>query len=468
MKGIHIPLLTALLGTALPAQTSRLKAESHTREVDAIRITPVVRAVKKAGPSVVNIQVGDLIQTREGPRFRKHGEGSGVIVSEEGLILTNWHVVHLRDRIRQFQVRVALRDGQVLQAKVLNESRENDLALLVIQHKDGTRSRFSPIEMGNSDTLMVGETVIAIGNPRGQANTVTTGVLSAVNRALNVTPRYESRPIVFKELLQVDAAINPGNSGGALLDITGKLIGINTLMQLESQNIGYAIPVNHVRQVFEQQLLNFAEVGVWTGLTLRDSKAEVVVAAVTQGGPGDRASIRRGDRILQVGKKKITTQRDFAKALITYNANQAVSLYVSTNGKAKWRRVHGWDRDDATVYQLSGMRLEPVDPYANRALTRTIAETLSRHYRHRGRFEMLRVAALQPDGPAAELGIKQEDIVLGFLEEFDRSDSYYPIEGGTKHLRQVLMQTRGRRSPLLSLWRSKEGLLRGRITVREK
>ena len=448
----------------VPFQGKRLRSQPLPGNVPAVRITPIVRAVRKASPSVVNIQVGTAVQGRRGQQFNKLGDGSGVIVSSEGLVLTNWHVVRYFDRVQNFRCRVSLRDGRQHPAKVVNTSRENDLALLLVTPADGLKHSFPPIEMGNSETLMVGETVVAIGNPRGQANTVTSGVLSAVNRSMAVTPQGERRPIVFDTLLQTDAAINPGNSGGALLDLTGRLIGINTLMQLQSENIGFAIPVNKVRRVFESDLLNVSRLSIWIGFDVKETKDGLVTDGVVRGGPADKAGIRNGDRVLQVGNRKVNSAKDFAKALVTWTAGQRVPFYISRNASTKWHEVRGWTRSEAAVYQFIGVTLDEVDVRREYQLFRSVYDELYQTYGYDGgRFDLLRVVGVQRDSPAAELGLKPGDLLIGTIY---RDTWLNPFTSGTRELSTLLQQSRGKAGPKVSVFRKGEGLLSGRISVR--
>jgi S1-C subfamily serine protease len=330
-------------GQGLSDQDRMTEERSHNDSES--RMTPVVRAVQIAGPSVVNIQVGRLLSSGGRRVFNKEGEGSGVIVDEEGLVISNWHVVRLQEQLANFYCRISLRNGKTYPARVLNTSPENDLALLLIETEEGENTPFIPMQLGDSESLMVGETVVAIGNPQGQANTVTSGVLSAVNRTLDV-PSPSGRGLLrFKGLLQTDAAINPGNSGGALLDITGHLIGINTLMQKSSENIGFAIPVNKVKEVFQSNLLRYDKIDrFWTGLRVDESEGAVRVLSVVEQGPAWRAGLRRGDRVLAIEDKAVANLQDFGRALIRYDAGDKIKLRAEQKGSARELVLVPWAR----------------------------------------------------------------------------------------------------------------------------
>jgi S1-C subfamily serine protease len=256
------PRPTGLLGT--PAFVPTDDADANDR------VTPVVKAVRRAADSVVSIYV--VHQDRAASRTRGgnvvDGQGSGVILDEKGLVISNWHVVALAEARAGVEIKVKLKSGKEYEAELLSTSPADDLALLQLRLPDGDVVK--PVVLGNSAALEPGESVIAIGNPQGHANTVTVGVLSAQDREITVrTP--DGRVNTYRGLLQTDAAINQGNSGGALLDITGKLIGINNAMAFGSENIGFAIPVDTVTRVFRDKLLSSENLArLWFGLRVQD------------------------------------------------------------------------------------------------------------------------------------------------------------------------------------------------------
>ena len=224
--------------------------------------------------------------------------GSGVIVSADGLILTNHHVIEAADEIQ-----VALPDGRTLAAQVVGTDPETDLAVLRVKHAD-----LPAITFAKAETLRVGDVVLAIGNPFGVGQTVTMGIVSALGRShLGIN--------TFENYIQTDAAINPGNSGGALVDAGGHLVGINTAIFSRSGGslgIGFAIPVSIVRQVMEQIVANGAVIRGWVGIEVQEISPEIaesfnlksvegaLIAGVLRGGPADRAGIRPGDVLVAV------------------------------------------------------------------------------------------------------------------------------------------------------------------------
>ncbi|MBL9003881.1 MAG: trypsin-like peptidase domain-containing protein [Myxococcales bacterium] len=273
----------ALPGTLTAAQQSRR--------------TPVVDAVHRAAPSVVSIL------TEQRPQYNPFGFfgleedsedngrtslGSGVIVEAHGLVITNEHVVAGAARIR-----VQLADGRELPATLIGADQSFDLAVLKVE----TQGRELPaLRLGTAADLMIGETVIAIGNPFGLSHTVTSGVISALHRVV----RAKSR--TYEDFIQTDAQINPGNSGGPLLNIHGELVGINTAVHSGGPGIGFAIPIDRARTIVND-LLQFGRVRYgWLGIrpgALRQGRRAVgvVVAEVESGSPAERAGLQRGDVI---------------------------------------------------------------------------------------------------------------------------------------------------------------------------
>ena len=245
---------------------------------------------------------GDRYQPNNGPQ-RVSNLGSGVIVSNDGLILTNHHVIEAADEIQ-----VALPDGKTLAAEVVGTDPETDLAVLRVKRKGLPAATFA-----NLDNLRVGDVVLAIGNPFGVGQTVTMGIVSALGRShLGIN--------TFENYIQTDAAINPGNSGGALVDDAGNLVGINTAIFSRtggSLGIGFAIPVSIVRQVMEQIVAHGAVTRGWVGIEVQEITPEIaesfnlkstqgaLIAGVLRGGPADRAGIRPGDILMAVGSNPV-------------------------------------------------------------------------------------------------------------------------------------------------------------------
>ena len=297
-------------------------------------------AAKSAAPAVVSIattQVRKSHPLANDPWFRffygdreddspQMGLGSGVIVSPEGYILTNNHVVEGAQEIE-----VTLSDSRRTTAKVIGTDPDTDLAVLRI-----TLDRLPVIAMGNSDTVQVGDKVLAIGNPFGVGQTVTGGIISALGRnQLGIN--------TFENFIQTDAAINPGNSGGALVDVNGSLLGINTAIYSRSggnMGIGFAIPVNTARQVLEGLVRNGQVTRGWIGVEpveLNSDLAEtfgikqtegVIITGVLQNGPAFKAGLKPGDVLLAVGEKDVRNVSELLTLIAAQTPGTAVKMRI--------------------------------------------------------------------------------------------------------------------------------------------
>jgi Do/DeqQ family serine protease len=303
-------------------------------------------AVSKAMPAVVNIFTSKEVRTPRHPllddplfrrffgdRFgdqtqRANSLGSGVIASASGYILTNHHVVEGADEIE-----VALADGKKLQAKVVGTDPDTDLAVLRVS-ADGLPA----VTFGSSDALRVGDVVLAIGNPFGVGQTVTSGIVSALGRSgLGIN--------TFENFIQTDAAINPGNSGGALVDSRGSLVGINTAIYSRSggsMGIGFAIPVSSAKMVLEQIVRTGSVTRGWIGVELQElspalaesfklgSTEGAIIGGVLRNGPADKAGVKPGDVLLAIEGTPVT---DPQRVL-----NLMAALAPGASAKLKLRR----------------------------------------------------------------------------------------------------------------------------------
>lgn len=318
------------------------------------RKNEIVNVVEKVGPAVVSLSTERLVvQRHKDPVFGFRSEffnrffndyfgnferkmvkiplGSGVIIDESGYIVTNEHVIS-----RASKIKVILSDETTLNATLVNADPVNDLAILKVV----SPKRLPYIEMGVSDDLMVGETVIALGNPFGLGNSVTTGILSALGRTLNFGDGNVN--IEYKNLLQTDALINPGNSGGPLVNIEGKLIGINTAILSQGQGIGFAIPVDKTKEILVK-LLNFRKIKkVWLGIKVEDRNSSldgIEIVELENDGPAKKAGIKKGDIITKLDSKKIDSVLDFEKYILNKNVNDIVNFTIYRNGNKKNVRI---------------------------------------------------------------------------------------------------------------------------------
>lgn len=302
------------------------------------RRTPVVNAVEKALPSVVNIgtermvkvvyhdpfyQFRDLAHglvprdllpppiTREKPSYSL---GSGVVVDDAGYILTNYHVIE-----KATKVRIMLSDTEVYDAVFLAGDPLNDLALLKI---DAPRA-LQAIAFAEDDDLLLGETVIALGNPFGFSQTVTVGVLSGINREAS----YDGR-VVYRDILQTDAAVNYGNSGGPLVNLNGELIGVNVQVLQSAQNIGFAVPVKRARALLGRWLSARQIKKDWLGFEPAASNGVLFVERLDPDGPAARAGLRDGMRIVALDGEPVRDLFAYNRRLLPHTAGDEVRLTV--------------------------------------------------------------------------------------------------------------------------------------------
>ena len=315
------------------------------------RRTPLVVAVEKVSPAVVNIYTSEIGRSPRNPfrdfrnnlfdqffndffyqnRNNKKSLGSGVLIDKEGYIITNEHVV-----ARASEIHVALSDKREFEARVIGADIKSDLAIIKIDSK-----QFLPfVSMGRSDDLMIGEQVLAIGNPFGLRHTVTTGIISALNRNIKA-----GKNKVYSDFIQVDASINPGNSGGPLININGSLIGINTAIYQKAEGIGFAIPIDDAKRIVDE-LIRFGKVRRgWLGVSVQemnsqlsrhfklDRKKGVLVLKVVDKSPADVAGLMRKDIILAIGGHEITDKIEFHGRMASYTVDDKVRFSILRNGK---------------------------------------------------------------------------------------------------------------------------------------
>jgi Do/DeqQ family serine protease len=308
------------------------------------RHTPVVQAVETVGPAVVNISSEYEILKRRSPfgsdpffeNFfrdffeRQHEKrtslGSGVIIDgKRGFILTNAHVVE-----KTATIKVLLQDERAFEARIIGADPDSDLAVLKIS----SDSLLPSVQMGNSDDLLIGETVIAIGNPFGFSHTVTTGVISAINRSIQTDER------VYHQFIQTDASINPGNSGGPLLNINGRLIGINTAIYAKAQGIGFAIPINRAKRIVNDLIQYGHVIQGWIGLSVQDLDDRLarylkirhhkgaLVTQIESGSPAADAGLEESDLILAVQGRPIKNSSDYYSRVRGVGAREKLTLRI--------------------------------------------------------------------------------------------------------------------------------------------
>ncbi len=390
---------------------------------ESIRRNAVVRAVEKISPAVVNVST--VIKERVSPGFPFTGDeffrdffpeffnreytrtslGSGVVVDGgKGHIITNHHVV-----ARAAEIKVITADQEEYEARILGSDPRSDLAVLKI---DPGR-RLPEIPMGDSEDLMIGETVIAIGNPFGLSHTVTTGVVSALDRTVR------SGGAVYRHFIQTDASINPGNSGGPLLNITGDLIGINTAIYQKAQGIGFAIPVNKAKRIVNE-LIRTGEVRFpWLGVELQELTDElrrhfglskegqgVLVGDVLDGSPAERAGIKRGDILQGLGRDRIISFSDYRGALAEYAPGNTVGLEVFRDGDKRRIKV-----------ELEAFPPDLALDLVERRMGLSVTEAGPRLRRKYGLETAVAIKEVRQGSDAGRVGLESGDLILKINEE---------------------------------------------------
>ena len=368
-----------------------------------LRQTPIVKAVQRARPSVVNIRgektvaVTDVSLGHGEAGRRVNGMGTGVVIDSRGYIITNHHVV---EGVRQIQVTAA--DGRQCIAELIARDMETDLAVIKIAFPE----EMPVIAVGTSSDLMAGETVIAVGNAYGYEHTVTRGIISALHRAVQVSDAQ-----FYDDLIQTDASINPGNSGGPLLNIDGEMIGINVAVRAGAQGIGFAIPADKALAVAAKMLATSNGDRMWHGVVLtEDSKASKegpVVASVEEDSPAAEVGLRAGDVFTAVGGTETRRNLDFHRAMLDRKAGDKIELAVqrADDSVTMELTLAGSPVKPKTptdpAWQVLGLDLQPIPSERFRRMHQT---------RYRGG---LTVTGVRPDGPAAKQGIRSGDVLVG-------------------------------------------------------
>ena len=427
-----LPGIILLFFTIIAVSVNAVSASNK----ESLRRSAVVIAVEEVSPAVVNIST--VVQERVGPIFPFSGDdffrdffpdfftreytrtslGSGVIIDgSKGYIITNHHVV-----ARATDIKVITADQKEYKGRVLGSDPRSDLAVLQIDVK----RKLPEIRMGNSDDMMIGETVIAIGNPFGLSHTVTTGVVSALDRSV----RTEER--VYRHFIQTDASINPGNSGGPLLNIEGNLIGINTAIYQKAQGIGFAIPINKAKRIVRELIREGRVRFPWLGVELQELTEElrgyfnlaeqgggVLINDVIDGSPAVKAGLKRGDIILSLEQIPILSLSEYRDALGEYIAGDPLNLKIFRRGKELSVSVRPspfpLDYARELFYRRVGIELDEVDKSAQK-----------KYGLEQGVF----VKVVRPESNAARYGLRAGDLLLkinntpiGDMDTFNRAIS---------------------------------------------
>lgn len=405
----------------------------------AARATAVTAMVRKVGGAMLNVYIArnTAVQKEDDPfppepRWEPVSLGSGVVVDRTGLALSNWHVVDDATNpdgsmVADHRVTVRVFGGKEYVARVLSISREDDLSLLQLELAPG--EELPAVELGSSDALAIGEPVAAIGNPHGRANTITFGVVSAKDQKLKVRRRHRD----LEHLIETDAAINGGNSGGALLDMNGRLVGINSAGGGTFNNRGYAIAVDHVRQqvlglLFAAYKLRSPDLG----MRVVDDAGRVLVLDTDPRGPAAVAGVRSGDRIVALNDTAITWSPGFALQLLRQPPGVELRLRLERRGSELTIAVAPLPAEVWAVVRQSGLRTRDFAYAEDPERVRQAAIALHRRFTGDANGEPTQIphqvvaveqvyAGEQPDGTDIAAG----DLLLAV--ELVRADTSDPV-----------------------------------------
>jgi serine protease Do len=333
--------------------------------------------------------------------FKQQSLGSGFILSEDGYIFTNNHVVEQSDKII-----VKLSDGREYSAKIIGRDAKTDIALIKIKPNESL-----PVaEIGDSDKLRVGEWVIAIGNPFGLEQTVTAGIVSAKGRVIGAGP--------YDNFIQTDASINPGNSGGPLFNMEGKVVGINTAIVAHGQGIGFAIPISMAKTILPDLKAKGKVTRGWLGIAVQDITEDMakslqlkerhgaMISEAFKDNPADRAGLRAGDIVTEINGKKVKDTHDLLLTIASFHVGEKITVKVLRDGKELTFQVVVSERKEQPEIAMDkgkqdnyGMVVQDITPEIAR-------------YLGIPRKSGVIVVKVQEGSPADEVGIQPQDIVL--------------------------------------------------------
>lgn len=426
------------------------------------RRTPLVQAVERVSPAVVNIYTTETSRSVRNPfrnfnnnlfdkffkdflppnKSQKRSLGSGVLINDEGFILTNEHVI-----AKAVKIHVVLGDKQEFDASVIGADLKSDLAIIKI---DANKS-LPHIEMGRSDDLMIGEQVIAIGNPFGLQQTVTTGIISALNRNIRA-----GKNMVYSDFIQVDASINPGNSGGPLLNINGSLIGINTAIYQKAEGIGFAIPIDHAKRIVDE-LIRYGKVRRgWMGVSVQeldaqlsrhfklDGKKGVLVVGVADKSSAGKAGLKRGDIIISIDDHEVRGKSDFQGRMASYTVGSSIRFAIMRDGKMMERRVRVTSIPKTYVKEFTrnwiGLNVQENSERFARANRLTTSKGMV-------------VMEVVPNSAAGRIGIKPGDIIRQMNQKRVNNEEDYnrAVEDINNPDRILLLVQRGRQGYYVTL-----------------
>lgn len=424
-----------VLGTLIPASREKQQEPSvKSLENDTNDIytnNPIARIAEQSSPAVVNIDTESMVTQTAHPfaddpifkeffgedlrRFNKavpmKGKGSGFIVTKDGYILTNNHVVEGAEKIT-----VTLLDGRQLKAELIGNDPTFDLAVIKVSSKE-----LPVLPMGDSDKSMVGEWVVAIGNPHGFENSVTAGVISGKNRTL------QAPGVNFQGFLQTDAAINPGNSGGPLINLRGEVVGINTAIVPYAQGMGFAVPINMAKQVMDDLIKNGEVKHGWLGVAVQGVtpgfaeaysipvKEGAVITQVVPDSPADKAALQPGDVIVAIDDSPVKSHQDVVMLVRKHLEGDLIKISFYRDQKKntvsfKLGAAPAEERSNVRRSKKSGGTSSQTSKRLGAEVTELTAEIREKH--SLGKAEGVLVLSVEPESKASLMGIEPGDLVV--------------------------------------------------------
>ncbi len=428
---IGVALLGVLSGETLPANPSIQPSAFFS---GSSGLPSFVELAKKVGPSVVNISTtknAKKVQVPDMKRFGPPGSrdpfddffdhffggpgfggpverpqkslGSGFIINHEGYILTNNHVVEGADEIQ-----VQLDGNKKYQAKVIGTDPKTDIAVIKIEAKN-----ISPVALGDSDQLQVGDWVLAVGNPFGLDHTVTAGIVSAKGRVIGAGP--------YDNFIQTDASINPGNSGGPLFNLQGQVVGVNTAIVASGQGIGFAIPINMAKQLVPQLMSSGKVTRAWLGVGIQDITSDLaksfnlpdengaLISNVFPGSPADKAGLKNGDIIRALNGKEIHESHELPAMVALLPVGQSIDLKVLRDGKELTLKVNLGEMEKGEKLAASSTKVNSEELGLEcRDLTPEEMNELQLPKDNHGVI----ISGVDPSSEAASVGVQVGDILL--------------------------------------------------------
>ena len=395
-------------------------ADCKISTASELRKTPLVRAIERAKTSVVNIHSEKTARTDDslfgsGKSRKVNGMGTGIVVDPRGYIVTNHHVVDGVDSLR-----VTMLDGATFSARVISSNQSEDLAIIKIN----PTKKLTVMPPGTSSDLMLGETVIAVGNAFGYEHTVTSGIVSSLSRDVEVNEKQS-----YKNLIQTDASINPGNSGGPLLNLDGEVIGINVAIRAGAQRIGFAIPIDDARKIIanliSSELIDHTYHGIQANDVKQGDKQMLVLKAPDKNSPAEKSGLKKDDVVMKAGSVNIVDRADLERAFMGHKPGDTIDLLIRREEKSQTLQITLSDISSVVRTQPASIpvvRAQNNEAPSNPTLEKTWKllgiriSKLPEPQKHliNSRYEggML-IDEVRPQSPAALNGMRKGDILVG-------------------------------------------------------